>query len=154
MHAGLPAAQHAWLPPLVPDRAIERAFERPLDRFAAGHRGTDWPARAGEDVHAVAAGRISHVGEVAGVPSVTVDHGILRSSYLPVESDLVEGQSVAAGEVIGVVSSVVTHCSRSCLHLGIRTEAFDARDARADPYLDPLAWISRTPVLKPVRGNS
>lgn len=139
-----------WLMPLTPDRPVERPFERPHDRFAPGHRGSDWAATPGEPVFAVSAGTVTHVGQVAGIASVTLDHGVVRSSYLPVISDLAVGSTVQAGEQIGWVEES-SHCTRTCLHVGIRTSVFDTRDATVDPYLDPLAWIERVPVLKPLQ---
>lgn len=144
---GFPAGP--WVAALEPEPRVLRAFERPADRFAAGHRGVDWPASPGQSVLAIGAGTVSHVGQVAGVPSITVDHGIVRSSYLPVKSPLVLGDRVAAGDRLGEVTSA-SHCPTTCLHLGLRLESWEAFDATRDPYLDPLAWLRRVPVLKPL----
>lgn len=144
---GFPAGP--WVCALEPEPAVLRAFERPVDRFAAGHRGVDWPASPGQSVLAIGAGTVSHVGLVAGVPSITVDHGAVRSSYLPVTSSLVPGDRVAAGHRLGEVAAA-GHCPTTCLHLGLRRESWEALDATRDPYLDPLAWLHRVPVLKPL----
>lgn len=149
--AGTPAgpAGSTWVAPLESGlRGVVRAFERPADRFAPGHRGVDIAAHQGADVVAIGSGAVTHVGEVAGVPSVTVDHGVARSTYLPVSAVVSEGDEVTAGEVIGFIAGA--HCSEPCLHLGLRRPVWDRLDATADPYLDPIAWIRRMPVLKPL----
>jgi murein DD-endopeptidase MepM/ murein hydrolase activator NlpD len=149
--AGTPAgpAGSTWITPLESGlRGVVRLFERPADRFAPGHRGVDLGAPEGTPVRSIGDGTVSHVGEVAGVNSVTVDHQVALSSYLPVEAVVVEGESVTAGQLIGFVSGL--HCTPACLHLGLRRPAWEARDAEADPYMDPIAWIRGIPVLKPL----
>ena len=126
------------------------AFERPGDRFAAGHRGVDLAAAPGTEVLAIGGGVVTHVGEVAGTPSVTIEHSAARSSYLPVDSWVSAGQRVSAGDVIGVIAQRGGHCPVDCLHLGLRRPAWEALDAHQDPYLDPIAWVTRIPVLKPL----
>lgn len=149
--AGTPAgpAGSTWVAPLESGlRGVTRLFERPADRFAPGHRGVDLGAPEGTPVRSIGDGTVSHVGEVAGVNSVTVDHRVARSSYLPVDAVVVEGESVTAGQLIGFVSGL--HCTPACLHLGLRRPAWEARDSEADPYVDPIAWIRGIPVLKPL----
>ncbi len=149
--SGVPAspAGSTWVAPLEAGlSAVLQEFQRPVDRFAPGHRGVDLRAPEGTPVRSIGDGTVSHVDDVAGVLSVTVDHRVARSSYLPIEAVVVEGQVVAAGQVIGFVSGL--HCTPSCLHLGLRRPAWEARDAQTDPYLDPIAWIRRIPVLKPL----
>lgn len=149
--AGTPAspAGITWVAPLESGLGtVLQGFQRPTDRFSAGHRGVDLPASDGMIVLAIGPGTITHVGEVAGVGSVTVDHGMVRSSYLPVRPAVAEGDVVTAGAVIGYVSG--SHCPVTCLHLGVRRPAWESRDAQSDPYLDPVAWIRRIPVLKPL----
>jgi murein DD-endopeptidase MepM/ murein hydrolase activator NlpD len=149
--AGTPAGPvgSTWVAPLESGLSgVVRFFERPADRFAPGHRGVDLRAPEGTAVRSIGDGSVSHVGDVAGVTSVTVDHRVARSSYLPVEAVVVEGQVVTAGQLIGFVSGL--HCTPACLHLGLRKPAWEARDAEADPYVDPIAWIRGIPVLKPL----
>lgn len=139
-----------WVPPLTGGLSAPLTpFERPVDRFGAGHRGVDLAAEPGQDVRSIGRGVVTFVGEVAGVPSVTIDHRRVRSTYLPVRSTVSVGEQVDAGDSIGSVLAS-GHCLRTCLHLGVRRPVWDSLDAEADPYLDPIAWITRIPVLKPV----
>lgn len=146
--SGLPGGP--WVAPLEQGfgQVLQR-FERPVDRFAAGHRGVDLAVEHGQRVRAIGSGVVTFVGDVAGTPSITVDHQRVRSSYLPVQAQVAPGDQVHAGTVLGTISAPA-HCPRTCLHLGLRRPAWDARDATSDPYLDPIAWINRIPVLKPV----
>lgn len=138
-----------WVAPLASGlRNVLQAFERPADAFAPGHRGVDLATAQGTPVRSIGEGTVTHVGEVAGVGSVTIDHRVVRSSYLPVDALVTEGEEVDAGQVIGIVSG--THCLASCLHLGLRKPAWEKVDATVDPYVDPIAWIRRIPVLKPL----
>lgn len=151
--AGTPVGPSAstWVPPLASGLTeVLQGFQRPENRFAPGHRGLDLAASAGSPVRSIADGVVTHVGEVGGVPSVTVDHRVARSSYLPIRATVEEGDDVAAGEVIGFVTSNGRHCQIDCLHLGLRRPAWERLDSTSDPYLDPLAWITRVPVLKPL----
>ncbi len=145
------AAGSTWVPPVEQGLAsVIRPFERPVDRFGPGHRGVDLPAIAGQQVRAIGDGVVTFVGDVAGTRSVTIDHGPVRSSYLPISAEVTLGQSVRAGEVIGTIEA--GHCPSSCLYLGLRRPIWDRLDHETDPYVDPIAWISRIPVLKPLGG--
>lgn len=97
-------------------------------------------------VRAVAPGTVTHVGVIAGRPTVTVTHpdGI-RSTYEPVQPLARTGQVVAAGQALGTVVPDGSHCApRSCLHLGA---------LREDTYLDPLRLLGATRVrLLPLWG--
>jgi len=146
-----PGAGLTWVPPVDGGlSSVIRPFERPVDRFGAGHRGVDLPATAGQQVRAIGDGVVTFVGDVAGTRSVTIDHGPVRSSYLPVTAEVTLGQSVRAGEVIGTVEA--GHCLSTCVHLGLRRPVWDRLDHETDPYVDPIAWITRIPVLKPLDG--
>jgi len=146
-----PGAGSTWVPPVDGGlSSVIRPFERPVDRFGAGHRGVDLPATAGQQVRAIGDGVVTFVGDVAGTRSVTIDHGPVRSSYLPVTAEVTLGQSVRAGEVIGTIEA--GHCLSTCVHLGLRRPVWDRLDHETDPYVDPVAWITRIPVLKPLDG--
>jgi len=77
-------------------------------------------------------------------------HTPSMTPYLPVTADVTLGQSVRAGEVIGTIEA--GHCPSTCVHLGLRRPVWDRLDHETDPYVDPIAWITRIPVLKPLDG--
>lgn len=138
-----------WSWPLDPLPRVVRRFEAPPGPYAAGHRGIDLLTSQGAEVLAVAAGAVTHAGVVAGRGTVTVAHpGGLSSTYEPVERRVEQGQSVAAGDVLGVVQPTGPgggHCGTlTCLHLGARREG-----AYLDPY--PLLRGGRA-VLLPLSG--
>ena len=142
-----------WIPPLTTGwEQVLRAFERPDDRFAAGHRRIDVAAPPEAEVRPIGPGRVAFVGDVARTPTVSIehDHPPWTSTYQPVEALVAEGDRVEMGTLIGHLAAHGAHCSRSCLHLGLRRPAWEARDAMTDPYVDPWAWIERRPVLKPL----
>ncbi|MEE1756932.1 murein hydrolase activator EnvC family protein [Streptomyces sp. SP18CS02] len=131
--APLPAA---W--PVGPPRpAIVRGWEPPASAYGPGHRGVDLAAPPGTRVRAVAAGRISFAGPVAGRGVMTITLGAtgappLRTTYEPVRALLPVGTEVSAGQVVAEVTGAPSHCARGCLHWGLR---------RADAYLNPLSVL-------------
>ena len=98
-----------------------------------------------EPVLAIGAGRVTFSGVVASRGVVVVRHGRLRSSYEPVTAIVHRGDNVVAGQVVGLLQSVASHCPpAACLHLGLRDGA---------TYLDPLELFGPRPVhLKPPSG--
>lgn len=136
------AGDGSWSWPLE-DRRVSGRFDRPDTEYSAGHRGIDLPGRVGEPVRAVARGRITFAGSVAGVGVVTVDHGRERSTYQPVDPAVKRGDTVSAGDVVGRLRDSGSHCAIACLHLG-RLEA----DSYLDP-LDRLASESRVRLVDP-----
>jgi murein DD-endopeptidase MepM/ murein hydrolase activator NlpD len=129
---GSAEASGAWSWPL--DRHdVGAHFDKPDTEYGPGHRGVDLPGSAGDVVRAVAAGRVTFAGTVAGVPVVTIDHGKERSTYQPVAARVKVGDAVRAGEVIGTLLAGPSHCATACLHLGRLS---------GDDYLDPLELLS------------
>ncbi len=125
--AAAPATAGPWTWPLG-DHRIERDFDPPESDYGAGHRGVDLPGRVGETVRAVAAGRVTFAGRVAGVATITIDHGGERSTYQPVEPSVRVGDAVDAGQPIGRLLGGHRSCRSTCLNLG---------RLRGDDYLDP-----------------
>lgn len=136
-----PLVIHAWDPPSTP--------------YARGHRGVDLSAPPGSPVRAVAAGRVSFAGRVAGRGVVSIeltDTGDppLRTTYEPVQASVRKGDEVTAGTLLGTLEPSPSHCRTACLHWGLR---------RGDTYLNPLSllppWLlSRGPSrLLPVPGH-
>ena len=131
----------AWLPPVHPV-LVTRAFAPPARAWLAGHRGIDLRTRPGRSVRAAGTGRVVFAQVLAGRGVLVIDHGLLRTTYEPVVPDVVVGQRVRAGEVVGQVGTGTGHCGDgTCLHLGLR---------RARTYLDPrLLLAGRRAVLRP-----
>lgn len=129
-----------WRWPLDPPPAVLATFDAPDERWGTGHRGVDLSAVAGEPVLAPTDGRVSFAGTIAGRGVVVVAHdGGLRSTFEPVHDQAEVGTAVRAGAMIAVLDETAGHCApRSCLHWGV---------LRGDTYLDPLAFLTRRPVI-------
>lgn len=130
----LPSPAHAspWQWPLG-DHRIDRPFDPPESEYGAGHRGVDLPGRAGQTVRAVAAGRVTFAGSVAGIPTITITHGAERSTYQPVDASVRVGDAVSAGQPIGRLLGGHPSCRGTCLNLG---------RLRGDAYLDPAELLA------------
>lgn len=141
--AGLPDRTGDWRWPLSPAPRVVRGYDPPPRPWLSGHRGVDLAARAGQPVYAAGAGRVGYAGRLAGRGVVTVVHGALRTSYLPVRPAVRAGQRVGAGQRLGAVDDARGHCGPvRCLHWGLR---------RGLVYLDPLSLLGRGTVrLLPV----
>ncbi|MFJ5280343.1 peptidoglycan DD-metalloendopeptidase family protein [Streptomyces parvulus] len=130
----VPALARQW--PVGTRPLVRRGYEPPAHAYGPGHRGVDLIAADGAPVRAVAAGRVSFAGRVAGRGVVSVelaDTGDppLRTTYEPVAASVSQGDEVAAGEVLGAVEPSGSHCA-SCLHWGLLC---------GDVYLDPLSLL-------------
>jgi murein DD-endopeptidase MepM/ murein hydrolase activator NlpD len=119
--------------PLQPRPAVVAGFDPPETRFGTGHRGVDLAGRPGQWVRAAMPGRINFSGVIAGRGVVVVNHGATRTTYEPVAGLLPGGTPVTAGEVIGRLQLVGSHCRpAACLHWGW---------LRGSTYLDPLLLV-------------
>ena len=131
--------------PLQPVPEVVAGFDPPESAWGPGHRGVDLAGRPGQPVRVALPGRVAFVGAVAGRPVVTVSHGDTRTTYEPVTSTLRRGAVVGAGQVIGTLGVLGSHCfPRTCLHWGW---------IRGETYLDPLRLVGGGPVrLLPLAG--
>ncbi|WP_405869086.1 MULTISPECIES: murein hydrolase activator EnvC family protein [unclassified Streptomyces] len=128
----VPAVGRAW--PVGTHPAVLRGWEPPATAYGRGHRGVDLAAPAGTPVRAVAAGRVSFAGRVAGrgVVSVELTGTDLRTTYEPVRASVHKGDEVKAGEAVGTAEPTGSHCAVTCVHWGL---------LRGDTYLDPLSLL-------------
>ncbi|MFI7412352.1 murein hydrolase activator EnvC family protein [Streptomyces sp. NPDC049627] len=131
----VPAVGRAWPVGLRP--RVLRGWEPPATPYGPGHRGIDLAAQPGTPVRAVAAGRVSFAGRVAGRGVVSVELAgtgapPLRTTYEPVRASVRKGDEVAAGKVVGALEATGSHCDVTCLHWGLRS---------GDAYLDPLSLL-------------
>ena len=135
--------------PLEPGQVVA-GFDPPSVTWAAGHRGVDLLGRPGQQVRAALAGTVTFAGTVAGQGVVVVTHGPFRTTYEPVLAWVQAGDSVAAGQVLGVLAPAPSHCApRACLHWGL-VEGTGA----AEQYGDPLSLLGRTSIrLLPLQGG-
>ncbi|MEU9589859.1 peptidoglycan DD-metalloendopeptidase family protein [Streptomyces sp. NPDC048193] len=130
----VPAVARFW--PVGTRPAVLRGWEPPSTPYGPGHRGVDLAAPAGAAVRAVAAGRVSFAGRVAGRGVVSLEltgtgDPPLRTTYEPVRASVRKGDEVAAGAVLGAAEPTGSHCS-ACLHWGV---------LRGDVYLNPLGLL-------------
>ncbi|MFD9907490.1 murein hydrolase activator EnvC family protein [Streptomyces sp. NPDC059063] len=132
----VPAVGGAWPVGLRP--VVLRGWEPPATEYGAGHRGVDLAAAPGAPVRAVAGGRVSFAGRVAGRGVVAVEltgtgDPPLRTTYEPVRPTVKKGAEVTTGDTLGTLEPATTyHCATPCLHWGLR---------KADAYLNPLALL-------------
>jgi murein DD-endopeptidase MepM/ murein hydrolase activator NlpD len=123
--------------------AVVRQYLAPLTPYGPGHRGIDLATVDGI-VRAPADGVVHFAGVVVDRPVLSIEHaGGLISSYEPVLTDLVEGDVVRRGDVIGTIES--GHCAEQlCLHFGVRLRG---------EYVSPLLLLGGVPrsILLPTR---
>jgi murein DD-endopeptidase MepM/ murein hydrolase activator NlpD len=127
-------AASAYRMPLRGPWQVVTPFKAPASHYSAGHRGTDFAALQGADVHAASAGRVRFQGQVAGRGVVVLAHpdGI-STEYEPVTSLVHTGQVVVSGQTLGHLSGHHAGCSpATCLHWGAR---------RGGVYLDPMSLL-------------
>lgn len=120
-----PAAESCpWLVPV--DAVVVDPYREPSHPYGPGNRGIEYGVEPGDEVRAVAPGRIGFVGVVAGDRYLVVEHsGSVRSTYGPIGPPrVVRGQQVEAGEDLAP--------ARPGLHLTARL---------GDDYVDPQPLI-------------
>ncbi|WP_345361282.1 M23 family metallopeptidase [Actinoallomurus liliacearum] len=132
------AGPPGWQWPLRPPPRVVRGFDPPAHPWESGHRGVDLATPPGRPVFAAGPGRVAFARDLAGRGVITIVHGALRTTYLPVRPTVRAGQLVPAGARIGVVEAILGHCGQDgCLHWGL---------LRGDSYLDPLSVLGLGPV--------
>lgn len=123
-----------WEWPVAPPRHLLRPFEAPPTPYSAGHRGIDVAAQRGGAVSAAADGVVSFAGVVVDRPLLSLRHADgFVSSIEPVIAGVAAGDTVSAGQIVGVVASG-GHCDDRCVHFGVRLHG---------EYVNPLALLAR-----------
>lgn len=138
----LAAVAAVWSWPVTAPHPIAKPYLAPATPYASGHRGVDITAAAGASVLAPDDGVVHFSGFVVDRPVLSIDHGDgVISSYEPVETELVAGDSVQRGDVVGAL--LAGHCISACLHLGVRIDG---------AYVSPLLFLGGQPraVLLPL----
>jgi murein DD-endopeptidase MepM/ murein hydrolase activator NlpD len=135
-------AVYGWMWPVAGPRRVVRPFIAPPTPYGAGHRGVDLGApEHGVEVRAVTGGVVHFAGIVVDRPVITVRSGQILATVEPVVALVAAGESVRAGQVIGLLES--GHCQSPCVHLGVRL---------AGEYVSPLLYLGglRRAVLLPL----
>lgn len=133
------AGAPCWLPPV--DAPVVDPFREPACRWCPGNRGVEYGTPPGTAVRAVATGRVTFAGVVAGTAYVVVRHADdLRVTYGNLAAARVRRDAIVVrGTVVGVTAGR--------LHFGVRA---------GDRYLDPSPFLGRLsyrPRLVPSDGS-
>ena len=143
-----------------------RPFEKPAQRWGAGHRGVDLAVPENDRrVYAPAPGKVVFSGTVVNRKVLVIAHPDgRRSTFEPMDETLPVGTTVAAGEVIGTVGGAAggnserpyRRCSTACLYWGVRQGGTrgDGSGKEAE-YINPMSLLgSKKPsILLPVPGG-
>ena len=141
-------------------------FEKPAQRWSAGHRGVDLAVPEHDRrVYAPAPGKVVFSGTVVNRKVLGIAHPDgRRSTFEPMDEALPAGTTVAAGEVIGTVAVTAggnserpyRRCSTPCLYWGVRQGGArgDGSGKEAE-YINPMSLLgSKEPsILLPVPGG-
>ena len=141
-------------------------FEKPAQRWSAGHRGVDLAVPEHDRrVYAPAPGKVVFSGTVVNRKVLVIAHPDgRRSTFEPMDEALTVGTTVTAGEVIGTVASAsggnserpYRRCSTPCLYWGVRQGGArgDGSGKEAE-YINPMSLLgSKEPsILLPVPGG-
>ncbi|MHC9045808.1 murein hydrolase activator EnvC family protein [Microbacterium saperdae] len=112
----------SWIWPLAGPRIVAEPYRAPAHEYGSGHRGIDLDAQHGVAVSAPAVGVVAFRGTVVDRPLLTIEHaGGLVSTLEPVVSSLTPGESVTAGQPVGVVGAG-GHTPSGAVHLGVRLD--------------------------------
>ena len=145
---------------------VVHPFEKPAQRWSAGHRGVDLAVPENDRrVYAPAPGKVVFSGTVVNRKVLVIAHPDgRRSTFEPMDEALPVGTTVAAGEVIGTVAvtagSTNEHpyrrCTTACLYWGVRQgSARGDGSGKTAEYINPMSLLgSKEPsILLPVPGG-
>ena len=138
-----------WVGPLAGKLIAVRTFDGSAYRanhYGRAHLGVDLLTEVGDQVFAPADGVVAYVGVINSIPIVVIahaNHGAtgkgLRTTYLPVKSDLMVGDLVRKADPIGNIASEQHFFGRTVLHWGERLNG---------EYKNPLRRLG-APVILP-----
>ena len=141
-------------------------FEKPAQRWSAGHRGVDLAVPEHDRrVYAPAPGKVVFSGTVVNRKVLVLAHPDgWRSTFEPMDEALTVSTTVAAGEVIGTVAVTAggnserpyRRCSTACLYWGVRQGGARGDGSGKDAeYINPMSLLgSKEPsILLPVPGG-
>ncbi len=143
-------------------------FEKPAQRWSAGHRGVDLAIPENDRrVYAPAAGKVVFSGTVVNRKVLVIAHPDgRRSTFEPMDEALPVGTTVAAGEAIGTVAAPDSvggtgerpyrRCTTVCLYWGVRQGgARGDGSGKTAEYINPMSLLgSKEPsILLPVPGG-
>lgn len=141
-------------------------FEKPAQRWSAGHRGVDLAVPVNDRrVYAPAPGKVVFSGTVVNRKVLVIAHPDgRRSTFEPMDEALPVGTTVAAGDVIGTIAGAADgnserpyrRCSTLCLYWGVRQGgARGDGSGKTAEYINPMSLLgSKKPsILLPVPGG-
>ncbi len=145
---------------------VVHPFEKPAQRWSAGHRGVDLAVPENDRrVYAPAPGKVVFSGTVVNRKVLVIAHPDgRRSTFEPMDEALPVGTTVAAGETIGTVAIKADgtgerpyrRCTTACLYWGVR-QGGDRGDGsgKTAEYINPMSLLgSKEPsILLPVPGG-
>lgn len=145
---------------------VVRPFEKPTQRWSAGHRGVDLAVPEHDRrVYAPAPGKVVFSSRIVNRKVLVIAHPDgRRSAFEPMDEALPVGTTVAAGEVIGTVATAsggdserpYRRCSTPCLYWGVRQGGARGDGSGKDAeYINPMSLFgSKEPsILLPVPGG-
>lgn len=145
---------------------VIRPFEKPAQRWSAGHRGVDLAVPENDRrVYAPAPGKVVFSGTVVNRKVLVIAHPDgRRSTFEPMDEALPVGTTVAAGEVIGTVAVTAggtserpyRRCTTACLYWGVRQGGARGDGSGKDAeYINPMSLLSskEPSILLPMPGG-
>jgi murein DD-endopeptidase MepM/ murein hydrolase activator NlpD len=135
---GVATAVPCWHPAVT--AAVTDPFRQPECRWCAGNRGIEYGTPPDAPVSAIATGRVSYTGTIAGVGYLVVRLASgWRVTYGNLSANHRVGDLVIRGSVVGVTAGR--------FHLGLRD---------GEEYIDPAPYLGRLvsrPRLIPTDGS-
>lgn len=143
-------------------------FEKPAQRWSAGHRGVDLAVPEHDrHVYAPASGKVVFSGMVVNRKVLVIAHPDgRRSTFEPMDEALPIGTEVTTGDVIGTVAAPDSagengehpyrRCTTVCLYWGVRQGGTHGDGSGKDAeYINPMSLLSSrdTSILLPVPGG-